>query len=49
MLKQESPVKTYITKLMESAIFPKVDEDLYIKIDRNNIKCQISKQNRKLK
>ena len=33
MLKQESPVKTYITRLMERPALQKADEDVYAKID----------------
>ncbi len=33
MLKEESPVKAYITRLMKRTAFEKADEDLYIKID----------------
>lgn len=33
MLKQDSPVKAYIARLMERPAFHKADEDIYIKLD----------------
>ena len=33
MLKQESPVKSYIARLMERPAFQKADEDVYAKIN----------------
>ena len=33
MLKQESPVKIYLTRLMERPAFQKADEDVYARID----------------